>query len=199
MTAGQDPRERGRAVKAARSAPGGLGLAARPPSGTKAGRMCSDRRRKERRQGKAQGTRRRDLGSWLRPGAALYPRLGLRTGSAKEPAEVDVERRLPEERGADVANPGRSRPGAPGVRSVPQGGGRVPNDETRLSGSAASSLDRRLALARSAGIGALQTSTSSLSPTSPPSTPESPRSRRPATASADPFSPPVIRRPNFPA
>jgi hypothetical protein len=34
MTAGQDPREKGRAVKVARSAPAGLGLAARPPSGT---------------------------------------------------------------------------------------------------------------------------------------------------------------------
>jgi hypothetical protein len=36
LTSRGDPRERGGAVKAARSAPGGASLAARPPSGTKA-------------------------------------------------------------------------------------------------------------------------------------------------------------------
>jgi hypothetical protein len=85
---------------------------ARPPSGTKAGRMCGTG--DERRAGVARPGRswRRELGSWRRPRAALLPRIG--------PERCLSERKV--ER--DFHEPGRER-GGTGCRECKRERGRA--------------------------------------------------------------------------
>jgi hypothetical protein len=120
MTAGQDPRGKGRAVKAARSAPAGL------PCGPAAlGYKGQTHVQRAETKGETAGARRgrprrRDLGARRWPGAVLDPRAGGGGGTARRSRERDVEREFPEVRrcgprmqrapGTPRAGPGRETP-----------------------------------------------------------------------------------------